>query len=102
MTKLMNLLSVKSINKKLAMQIQQPAYGTDRWKEIYESLKAHDNAPLGWCWLRDIDTATTSSTSPRKLWLVKRGPNFYWYGAPDKNSELDNLHSPTLEQLFVS
>jgi hypothetical protein len=100
-TKTMNLLSVKTINRKLALQIQQPDYRTGAWTAIYESLKSHENAPLGWCWLREIDPSS-SRTSPRKVWLVKSGPNYYWYGAPDPGSELDKLHSPTLEQLFVS
>lgn len=98
-----NLLKVQTITAKLAKQIQVVKYDSapgSLHTEIREQLTKDYVRPAGWV-LEEV-LPHSHMTASGRYWLVQMKGQYYWFVAPEKNSELDKLHQPHNNQLFVS
>lgn len=104
MTTTKSLVTVKCINRKMAGQIRYVPYDWNEdslYRRIYTTLIGQfAGAVLGWVPIKFIDPENPGIITPR-AWLVKIGPDLYWWTPPSKGPIVETYGGPTLEQLFV-
>jgi hypothetical protein len=99
-TKIKNLLSVTTLTKKLASQIQVASYSHDPeslHRKIMHALANDKLTPIGWCNGNVLDGIPDGC----RAWLVKHQGQLVWIVAPDQSSDLGQRYWP-VEQLFIS
>jgi hypothetical protein len=92
------LITVKTISKAMAKQIQFVPYTPAKEGSLYMAITFHlaDGAvrPIGW-----VPGAALGSSDEVSFWLVQHEGRYWWYMCPNGGALADKY--PNVEQLFI-